>query len=170
MQQVYWELEKDPAVKGVGATPKPGSKPAVIVQRSEFPRYTTLLEEESVVEKRTREEPERVTLISPVLLPGESRWRFSFHEGEFGAPIKDEVFLSDVLQGRHPIVMRTGIEMDVILQTKEDKENGVWVVEERNVLCVEGDQYVASPKAGGARASESGDKARQRPGRGLVTR
>ncbi|MET4722024.1 hypothetical protein ABIF63_006130 [Bradyrhizobium japonicum] len=136
VQQVYRELEKDPAVKGVGATPEPGSKPATIVPRSEFPRYTTPLEEESIVEKRTREEPERVTLISPVLLPGERRWRFSSHEGEFGAPIKDEMFLSDVLQGRHPIVMRTGIEMDVILQTKEDKENGVWVVKERNVLKV----------------------------------
>ncbi|MFH0303524.1 hypothetical protein AAFX91_41795 [Bradyrhizobium sp. 31Argb] len=136
VQQVYRELEKDPAVKGVGATREPGTKPAMIVPRSEFPRHIASLEEETIAEKRTREEPERVTLISPVLLPGDRRWRFSSHEGEFGAPIKDETFLNDVLHGRHPIVMRTGIEMDVILQTKEEKENGVWVVKERNVLKV----------------------------------
>lgn len=136
VQQVYRELERDPSVKGVGATQKPGSRPEHIVPRSEFPAISGSNEDDAPVEKRTRENAERVTLISPVLLPGERRWRFSFHEGEFGAPIKDEDFLSDVLHGRYPIVMRSGIEMDVLLQTKEEKENGVWVVKERTVLRV----------------------------------
>jgi hypothetical protein len=135
VQQVYRELSVDPAIKGVGATRHPGRKPDKIVPRSEFPRHAPR-EDETILEKRVREEIEDVTLISPVLLPGERRWRFSFHEAEFGAPIKDESFLRAVLRGQFPILMQTGIKMEVLLQTKEDKEDGVWVVKERNVLKV----------------------------------
>ncbi|MGX9392535.1 hypothetical protein ACWX0K_20490 [Nitrobacteraceae bacterium UC4446_H13] len=135
VQQVYREISRDPAIKGIGASPEPGKRPDRIVPRTSFPEYLPD-HEEQFGETRTREKEERVTLISPVLLPGARRWKFSFHEGEFGASIKDEAFLNEVLAGRYPIVMRTGIEMDVILQTKEEKEDGVWVVKERVVLRV----------------------------------
>lgn len=136
VQRVYKELQRDPAVKGVGASQGPQEKPQRIIPRSEFSQHLPDDATGSVLERRTREEIVSVTLISPVLLPGNRRWRFSFHEGEFGAPIKDERFLSEVLNGHYPIVMRTGIQMDVLLETKEEKEGGVWVIKERNVLEV----------------------------------
>lgn len=34
--------------------------------------------------------------------------------------------------------MRDGIHVDVLLQTKEEMQNGVWVVMERNILRVYG--------------------------------
>jgi hypothetical protein len=136
VQQVYRELDKDPSIKGVGASQEVGKRPANIVPRSEFAARLSVEDITSSIESRTRESSERVTLISPVLLPGNRRWKFSFHEGEFGAPIKDETFLNEVLQGRYPLTMRTGIELDVVLQTKEEKENGVWVIKERNILEV----------------------------------
>jgi hypothetical protein len=77
VQQIYRELSVDPAVRGVGATRHPGKKPDKIVPRSEFPRHAPH-QDDTISEKRVREEIEDVTLISPVLLPGERRWAFFF--------------------------------------------------------------------------------------------
>lgn len=137
VEQVYRELERDTAISGVGATRAPAERPKTIVPRAEFSqRGGTTTTTEITVEKRIRTSPERVTLISPVLLPGPRRWRFSFHEGEFGASIEDAVFLDSLLTGKLTVPMIGGIEMDVVLQTTEEKEMNVWVVKERKVLHV----------------------------------
>ncbi len=138
VQRLYRDLERDPAVKGVGVTTRPGTRPAEIVPKSEFSArgsYRTL--EETTIHRRERTDNETVTLISPVLLPGTRRWRFSSREGEFGAPIRDEAFLENLLSGNTAIPMVAGIIMEVDLQTIEEKrEDGMWEPVERSILRV----------------------------------
>lgn len=138
VEVVFRELERDPAVKGVGATRTPGARPDNIIPRDRFRERGGLDNfTEETPRRRARCSQERVTLVSPVLLPGQRKWRFSFHEGEFGATIKDPEFLDSVLFGRS-IPMAAGIQMDVLLETKEEFQGGVWIVKERNVLHVFG--------------------------------
>lgn len=138
VKQVYRELEADPKIKGVGATTRRDHRPETIVPRSRFRELGTT---ESVQSTETgavrrREKIETLNLISPVLLPGQRRWKFSFHEGEFGAPVLDQEFLDRVLSGREPIAMTAGLTMDVVLETKEELIAGVWAITGRNILRV----------------------------------
>lgn len=138
VSQVYRELERDTSIKGVGATRIAGERPPNIVPRERFPELThsTLLVD---VGPRTRTKPskERVTLISPVLLPHDRLWKFYTPQlGEFGASISDERFLSGILSGRRKIQMRAGIQMNVVMDTHEVKDGNVWVVKSRNITQV----------------------------------
>jgi hypothetical protein len=138
-QQVYRELGADPAIKGVGATIESGRRPADIVPRSEFPARGHVSGPATPVEggKRETVETVRVVLISPVLVPGKRRWKFRSTHGEFGASIKDEKFLEEVLTGTTSIRMKAGIEMVIQLQTMQEFHRGIWENTERNVLHVE---------------------------------
>jgi hypothetical protein len=148
LQGVYREIERDPAIKGVGATRTPGERPAVIIPRSEFRARAGLGggPVEQTVNRRVNVEHIRVGLISPVLLPGNRRWKLRSGQGEFGAAIKDQDFIERVLTGTTAIRMKAGIEMDVELETTEEFKNGVWEVQERNVLRV--DNLIEPPSQG----------------------
>lgn len=129
MKQLYAELEKDPAVKGVGVSKKPGVRPADIVPRSQFSRRSGAQATETpAVKTRRRVETANVILVSPVLTPDRKRrWKFRIGRHEFGAPIKDEYFLDALYSGKHPIIMKGNIQMNVRLETQEKFENGAWV-------------------------------------------
>jgi hypothetical protein len=138
VQRVYQELERDTAIKGVGATLAPERRPPNIVPRAEFTERAGIAEvvETSSPKSRTKKTPERLTLISPVLLPRENRrWKFYSPAAnlEFGAAMKDERFLASLLAGRRRIPMRAGIQMDVILETHEEKQGEVWAVKDRAI-------------------------------------
>jgi hypothetical protein len=141
VQQVYRELEVDPKIKGVGATRVPARRPSHIIPREEFPERsgaTAPQELDAAVSTRAPETLETLVLIRPVLLPGHRRWRFAGRQGEFGAPILDDEFLQNLYAGNVPVQMSGGIEMDVVLQTIEEKIGSVWVPTYRNVLKVRG--------------------------------
>lgn len=134
IQRVYRELERDPAVSGVGATQNPDRKPPTIVPRDKFAisgGYTEVLETPT---RRRRVTIERLLIVSPVLKKGKRKWKFAFREGEFGAPIKDEASMQMLLSGVLP--MREGIEIDAELETVEEKRGTVWVPVERNILRI----------------------------------
>lgn len=136
-KKVFQELEGDKNITGVGVTTVPDGKPKQIVPRSQFSeraRPDAILEVSTPV--KIDEAIETVTLISPVLLANNRRWRFSFHQGEFGAPILDQDFLERVLSGREPVSMVAGITMRVRLQTKSELIDGVWAIKERSILKV----------------------------------
>ena len=57
-------------------------------------------------------------------------------EGQFGASIKDQAFLDNLLNGRIAVPMVAGIQMDIDLDTTEEKQNGVWVIVDRTVTRV----------------------------------
>lgn len=139
VQQVYEELKADDAIQGVGVSTLRDTKPEHIVPRSSFDAYALspgMLSEESGI--RTNSSIETVTLISPVLLPSNRRWRFSSSLGEFGASIADKGFLEQVLSGREPIAMAAGITMKVAIETKEELVGGLWIVRERTITQVIG--------------------------------
>jgi len=139
VQRVYRELEKDPAVKGVGITHTAGEKPKTIVPRTSFPvRGGYIFHEEHVIQRRVRTDQRRLILISPVLLPGtKRRWRFmTENDSEIGAPILDQSFVDDVASGKVRIPMRSGIELDVELETTEELRDGVWEIVDRKILSV----------------------------------
>jgi hypothetical protein len=143
VEKVYQELQRDERIRGVGVTTNPDKKPRIIVPRAEFDdRSRTGSEEIETLNKRTRTNSEMVTLISPVLLPGGRKWRFSAGQVEFGASVKDEDFLASLLSGRESVAMVAGITMSVTLETKEENVGGVWVVKERNILKVHGTKAV----------------------------
>ncbi|RAK50815.1 hypothetical protein DJ017_19880 [Phenylobacterium soli] len=139
VQRFYQEIDRDPAIRGVGTSLTPGEKPRALVPRSEFAaRAGRAAPREETVNRRTRVEDIPVVLISPVLVAGTRRWKLKSAEGEFGATIKDEEFVRRVLNGTTNVRMKAGIEMSVELETVEEFRHGVWQVIEHNVLRVFG--------------------------------
>jgi hypothetical protein len=137
IQRLYREIERDTVIKGIGATTVPGVKPSNLVPRDQFQERSGSKIEEKKPEIRTRTTPERLTLVSPVLLPKDRSWKFYLPSiGEFGAKIKDEKFLAGLLSGRTHMQMRAGIQLDVELDTREEKMGNVWVVKDRSIKRV----------------------------------
>ncbi|RWC52858.1 hypothetical protein [Mesorhizobium sp.] len=134
VRKVYEELERDESIDGVGVTTNPDKKPRIIVPRREFKqRSGSVVEQVPGTEARAPRTYETVTLISPVLLDTDRRWKFSLYGFEFGAKIKDHEFLDRLLSGQETVPMVAGITMDVELETKEEKIGGVWVIKERSI-------------------------------------
>jgi hypothetical protein len=139
-QKLFRELERDKAIRGVGVSPDPRQKPLVIVPRAEFSdRGGFIKMDQTAKRRRSHTEIKRVVLISPVLVAGQRRWRFLASDiGEFGAPIKDEVFIDHVLAGDLASLFRSNTELLVELETIEEFTGEVWKPVERNVLRVIG--------------------------------
>lgn len=134
---VFREALRDDAIKGLGVGIEHGERPQQVVPRERFSELAGPSEIEDLDGgKRTKTAHETVRLISPVLLQGDRKWKFMGKDGEFGASIKDLSFLEDALTGRHPIPMVYGVEMDIMLQTVEEKQDGVWKPTDRKVLDV----------------------------------
>jgi len=147
VQRFYREIERDPAIRGVGATTLHDVRPEQIVPRSEFARRAGQgVPSIQTVNRRVTTERVRLILISPVLLPGNRRWKFRSTQGEFGAAIKDSEFTNRVLSGTTAVRMKAGIEMMVDLETIEEFRHGVWEVIERNVTHV--DRLIEPPTQG----------------------
>lgn len=139
VQRVYGELERDEAVRAVGATLNLGARPLSLVPRGDFAmRADHLMLVPGAGPRRTRTDNMTVRLISPVLVTGRRRWKFQSPEGEFGADIRDVDFADDLIEGRIVLPMVGGIELDVQLATTEDFDGRVWVPVERHVLRVYG--------------------------------
>jgi hypothetical protein len=136
VQQIYREAERDPSIKGLGASLVPGERPPVIVPRSEFRERAGIVIQETTERKRVVPQPMTVVLVSPVLQEGTRRWRLLGPQGEFGASVKDKEFTQRVLSGTTPVPMVAGIMMDIDLEVHEDFEGGVWVPKERVVAHV----------------------------------
>lgn len=140
VERVYRELDRDKRVQGVGASQAQNVRPPVIVPRSDFRRRGGMLEESVAIigsSSRSRTYPIRVTLISPVLIPGTRKWKFlSYSEGEFGAHMRDYVFLQRTLTGANYLSMKEGIEMDVLMEVTEKLVDGVWVIRDRSITHV----------------------------------
>lgn len=135
---VVKEVSRDKSVKGLGVTSTPNRRPIFILPRDEFERRSQFeLIVESLVKKRTREHRFVVILIRPFLrMEASRRWRFDSPIGPFSAPIRDEEFLAQILSGTYSTPLAEGIRMDVLLETKEELEAGVWAIKEWNILKV----------------------------------
>ncbi|WP_343116236.1 hypothetical protein [Ostreiculturibacter nitratireducens] len=135
--EVFEELQADENITGVGVSPLPDTKPSVVIPRTEFSQRSRLtVEEETTGKKRTKTETVEALLLIPVLQEGNRRWKFVAEGVEFGAPMKDQEFLSNLIAGRHHIEMRGGIRMTIVLETVEEFDGKVWIVKERNVTKV----------------------------------
>jgi hypothetical protein len=138
-EAIFRELARDPKIRGVGVTTRPGQRPAIVVPRSEFQARSGQTAKIDIQDAKRRSTTEiaQVTLVSPILKDAERRWRFQIGAlPEFGATMKDHEFLEGVAKGDISIPLRIGIEMEVELETKEELEDQLWVVKERNVLRV----------------------------------
>ncbi len=136
IRQMFKEVERDPTIKGVGATDQPGQRPSVIVPRSEFYTRAGVAPQETTITRRTTQERMTVVLVSPVLVEGKRRWKFRGPHGEFGAPVKDADFIHSVLIGTTPVPMVAGIVMDIEVETDEERTDGVWIPGDRRVTRV----------------------------------
>lgn len=136
VEQVYEELSKDENVTEVGVTTLHDERPKYPVPRAHFNLSSRVVAVDETGNTRWIEREETVLLVSPVLLPAHRKWKFSFHEGEFGAPILDDQFLERLLSGREPVPMTAGISMRVLLRTKQELIQGVWAVKDRQIIKV----------------------------------
>ncbi|TPW26005.1 hypothetical protein [Pararhizobium mangrovi] len=121
-------LEKDPSIKGVGASESPNIKPTIIIPSNEFAERGGLwdLQDDAVNEgqKRTIEETVDVTLISPVLLRTPRTWKFQPANGmpEFTAKMADERFLEAIDREHVEVRLKTGIEMRLRLSVVLERD------------------------------------------------
>lgn len=140
MQRIYREVERDPAIRGVGVTTRPGSRPAVIVPRSDF-RELAGFGMVQVEDLKRRHTPDRVEaiLIKPVLVVGSRRkWRFQTSDIEVGYVMDDDQFVEGVLRGHQPLGMLAGIILTMDVMITEQLVDGVWTVTDRHILRVVG--------------------------------
>ncbi len=138
-RQLFHELNKDTSIVGVGVTQERDTRPAVIVPRAEFAERagSTITVSEAEVKRRTEVAVLPVILVSPTLKDAERSWRFQAGNlPEFGAVMKDHAFLNALVAGRIALPLRAGVEMQIELETKQEKVGDVWVVRERSVLRV----------------------------------
>jgi hypothetical protein len=137
VQQMYKQLERDENIESVGAITKPDDKPIEPIPRSSFSEKAGIgVTVEISTQARTITSTERLTLISPVLLPTDRMWRFRSPIGEFGYVVKDEKFLNDVLHGRLRLALKQGIQITAQIDTKEEFEGAVWVPKRREITKV----------------------------------
>jgi hypothetical protein len=138
IKQIYAELEQDPAISGVGVAKAPGVRPATIVPRSEFARRSgKVITQQPAEKKRLRRDISDAILVSPVLENDRKRrWKFKINEKEFGAPIKDHVFLDAVFSGKRPLRMKGNISMRIAYEVQEEFIDGAWVAKDHTVWTV----------------------------------
>jgi hypothetical protein len=148
-QQVFRELEKDHSIVGVGATQTAGTRPSLIIPRSDFSRRAgqTVATTEDVKRRMTAARLD-VILVSPTLKDAERSWKFQIGSlPEFGATMKDHGFLNAFAAGRITIPLRPGVGMEIELETKEEFEGEVWVTKERSVTRVYRPGQIDDPQA-----------------------
>lgn len=131
--------EDDQNITSIGVTTRPDGTPPAPVPRPQFRDRIVQHKLKTEAEKtRTESKVTDVVLISPVLEHGNFRWKFQDQHHRFGAYIRDEKFVDDVLNGKFPIQMRAGIHMNVELETKSELIDGVWQTKEHNIVRVIG--------------------------------
>lgn len=137
VQRFYQELEQDEAIKGVGIGSNHGERPEYIVPREEFSLRGRGVSPTPEAQRRYREDITRLTLIRPYLAEDSDHvWSFLSPEGQISAYVQDKAFLHDLLSGRLKVPMISGLTMDVKISTQERLQNGVWVVQRRDILEV----------------------------------
>lgn len=135
---VYEALERDEKVTGAGATANPSGQPSIVIPRQNFPSRDTADEDDPKTQRIVTEEID-LLLIRPVLTTDTSRrWGFQSRYGTFGAPIRDQAFLSALAEGRLDVPMSQGIRMIVEIEITEEESNGIWKPTERIITRVIG--------------------------------
>jgi hypothetical protein len=146
-QQAYRALDRDTGIEAVGVSIEL-KRPTLLVPRAEFRARAGVAETITSDEDRVTTGPAHATLIRPVLDASPRRWKFAGAQGEFGATMKDQKFLAAVVEGRTGVPLRAGIEMDLLLETRERFSDGVWQIVERNVVEVLGIRAPPSERQG----------------------
>jgi hypothetical protein len=137
VQAMYKQLERDTNIESVGATTRPDDKPIQPIRRSAFLEKAGIAPLTEISTKtRTIQSTERLTLISPVLLPNDRVWRFRSPIGEFVYFLKGEKFLNAALNGTLRLGLKKGIQITAQIETKEEFEGGVWVQKRREIIKV----------------------------------
>jgi hypothetical protein len=139
-QKVLVEFSQDATIQGIGASGVHDHRPSETVRREDFrPQQTPpqlLLEPPIPTGHRRSVTRERVTLISPVLMQSDRKWRFRFRDAEITAAVRDRDFVDRVLRGQVGVRLKAGIQMDVDLEVSEEREGDKWHVRERRVVHV----------------------------------
>jgi len=138
-EQIYKELDRDTAIKGVGASTSKTERPSAIVPRSAFSsRIPHQVVVEETTKTRTITAKQTLILINPVLVHSDRGWKFYYSGIEFTAKIADKKFLENAWSGKSRIPFKEGVHLSVELKTEEKKEGGVWIVKKRIVTRVLG--------------------------------
>jgi hypothetical protein len=139
-QKVFGELSRDATIQGIGASGVHDYRPSEIIRREDFrPQQAPpllMLEPPIPTGHRRSVTRERVTLISPVLMQSDRKWRFQFRGAEISAAVRDRDFVDRVLQGQVGVRLKAGIQMDVDLEVSEEREGDEWHVRERRIVHV----------------------------------
>lgn len=134
--EVFKQLEKDKAVKGVGVGVVKGARPRVVVPRENFSDFYKEKQIEQAIQERTRPERMALTIISPVLQENHNKWKFLSRDGMISADIADEAFVQSLVRGTIGIPMKGGIMIIADVDNKEKFTDGVWVIQSRTITKV----------------------------------
>ncbi len=133
---LFRELRRDAKIEAAGVSVRPGTKPDIMVSKTNFANTRNQGAEDG--QRRVRSQSIDTTLVSPVLMLGDRRWKFRSATGEFGAPVKDQAFLEKVLRGELDIRLQAGLVLSVDLETTEEFLDGAWVIDGRTITKVRG--------------------------------
>lgn len=134
-QNMYRQLDRDPAIESVGSVAKPNTKPIDPVPRSQFQTRAGLVPNvEPTPRSRTSVTNDLLTVISPVFLNADRTWRFQSAFGEQSYHMADLDFLADALNGKFQF--KEGVQITAEVETLEVLEGGVWVPKRRTILKV----------------------------------
>ncbi|MCO7736731.1 hypothetical protein NJB95_08885 [Brucella intermedia] len=131
-RKIYQELHGDPVVTGLSLIPGHHTKPSIIIPRSQFAERGTIVEKVAS-DTRTIVKPETLILVRPDLTRKNRKWVFSTNNTEFSARILDDLFLRSLENGTSDIPLTMGIVLEALVETIEEKIDGVWRPTTKNV-------------------------------------
>jgi hypothetical protein len=146
-RQVFRALGRDTGITAAGLSVEHRT-PALLIPQSEFRVRAGFLEVATTDHDRVTLEEYRATLVRPVLEPNPRRWKFRTSKGDLTATMRDAKLLEAVASGRTGVPLRAGIEMDLIIETRERLIDGVWQVVDRNIVEVTGIHAPPSERQG----------------------
>lgn len=137
-KQIIRELQKDPAVRGVGITPKPDRKPSFILNRDKFSEATSSVTEEGGESSRNVHVEQRLKLVAPRIVEDNKVWRFQGPEGEIGFYVEDTEFKHRFTHGQLDLDFEKEVVVTALVRYEQKLQNGIWVNKKRYIEKVLG--------------------------------
>lgn len=129
-KRFYREIEKDPAITGVGIKNDVSEAPAIYIESKHFAEAGGLWSDaQEDTQERTTSTVVDVVLVKPALV-GEARsWEFEAPGiGKFNAIMQDGNVLRAMKDAGLPERLREGIPMKVRLEVREIASDGTWKI------------------------------------------
>lgn len=132
-KQIIRELQRDPNVKGVGVTPRPGVKPEVLLNREQFNNVTSSETENETRSTRYQTLEQKLRLVGPRIIEDDKVWRFQGADGENGYYLNDPEFKYKFTHGQLDLDFDKEVIVTAVVRIYQEKQGDVWVNKKRYI-------------------------------------